>query len=312
MGVAVNGAADRARRAGPRLQSGQAVRDRPAHESVDGETCIRANRVRRDLLHVSAAQSHHQALHSGVGNEQIRATAEHGHGDAVCARDANGVAQLARAVHGQQEVRRPADLERRERRERRLTLDARAEPIVDRRVEPGHDSLPGKSALEPVERVEGVRARARHETDPVARRQLARHRQIGRNHRRNLRIAAGRLTVGHQQNRLAGSRHLQRTERRRVREDFGPFAVRQLRTLEPESHAIRLGGDGKGQREQPFERHRCEARLVRARYGPQARAAFRKTQRLKRGLRGNRRCRAADRHEIAGDERASAERSHAC
>ena len=87
--VAVNGAADRARRAGPRLQSGQAVRDRPAHESVDGEACIRANRVRSDLLHVSAAQPHHQAVDSRVGDEQVRAAAEHRHGDAVCARDAN-------------------------------------------------------------------------------------------------------------------------------------------------------------------------------------------------------------------------------
>ena len=36
----------------------------------------------------------------------------------------------------QQEVGGPADLERRERRERRLPLDARAEPLADRRVEP--------------------------------------------------------------------------------------------------------------------------------------------------------------------------------
>ena len=45
--VAVNRAADRARRAGPGLEPGDAVADRPAHQAVDRDAAVGANRDRR-------------------------------------------------------------------------------------------------------------------------------------------------------------------------------------------------------------------------------------------------------------------------
>ena len=62
------------------------------------------------------------------------------------------------------------------------------------------------------------RARAHLELDPVAGRQLGGERQIRGDHGGDLRIAAGRLPIGHQQNRIAGRRHLQRAGERRVRD----------------------------------------------------------------------------------------------
>ena len=47
MRVAVDGAADGPRRAGPGLQPGESVGDGPAHEPVDRDACIGAHRVRR-------------------------------------------------------------------------------------------------------------------------------------------------------------------------------------------------------------------------------------------------------------------------
>ena len=43
MRVAVNRAADRAGRAGPRFETGDAVADRPAHQAIDGDAAVRAN-----------------------------------------------------------------------------------------------------------------------------------------------------------------------------------------------------------------------------------------------------------------------------
>ncbi len=101
------------------------------------------------------------------------------------------------------------------------------------------------ATLEGADRAPRARRRAAsrvhgRELDPVAGRELTRERQIGGDHRRDLRIAAGRLPIRHQQDRLARRRHLQRTDRRGVGQDVRASRVRERRALEPIAHAIRL------------------------------------------------------------------------
>ena len=93
MRVAVDGAADRARRAGPCLQARQAVGDRPAHESVDREARIRANRIRSDLLDVPSPRSRTTSpLTPASAMRRFEPPPRTVTGDAVRARDANRVA----------------------------------------------------------------------------------------------------------------------------------------------------------------------------------------------------------------------------
>ena len=59
------------------------------------------------------------------------------------------------------------------------------------------------------EGVQGRSPRAARELNPVAGRELSCQRQIGTNHHANLRIATSRLSIGHEENRLARGGHLQ-------------------------------------------------------------------------------------------------------
>ena len=117
-------AADRARRAGPRLEAGQAVPDRPAHEAVDRDAGVGAHAVRRPSASiVAAARPHDQAADAGVGDEHVRAAAEHRHAHAR-RRARRRTSTISRRARLDEPVRRTADLEGRQRRERRVAPHA--------------------------------------------------------------------------------------------------------------------------------------------------------------------------------------------
>ena len=76
VGVAVDGAADRARRARPRREAGEAVADRVAHQAVHGDAGLGPDAVGRGRRDGAAVPAHHQAAHAQVADEQVRTAPE--------------------------------------------------------------------------------------------------------------------------------------------------------------------------------------------------------------------------------------------
>ena len=81
------------------------------------------------------------------------------------------------------------------------------------------------------------------EADRVAGAAAADNREVGRDNRGDLGIAAGSLVVGQQQDRLTGARHLDRAGRDRVGNDVPAVAVAEPRAVEPHAHAVGAGRD---------------------------------------------------------------------
>ncbi len=207
----------------------------------------------------------------------------------------------------------PADLEGGQRRKRRVTFDARRQ--TDRRSRLGTAVIPAAptgGARAAVSASSASRAGARNEANPVAWRELACQRQVGGDHGRNLRVSAGRLAVGHQQDRLARLRHLHRADRRRVREDVAAVCVPQGGPSSRNPMRLDCVVTVKRRGEQLSSASAvniasCGPAIARRRAPPS-----RQGQRLARGL-WRERSVAGGRSgsEVAGDERPSAERSHA-
>ena len=86
--------------------------------------------------------------------------------------------------------------------------------------------------------------RYRLEPERSSRPRLGQPAEIGTNDGGNLRITAGRLTIGHQNDRTAVSRHLDRTHGDPVGDDVVAACVRQSGSVEKIRHAIAFGGDG--------------------------------------------------------------------
>src|SRR5436309_6686842 len=95
-------------------------------------------------------------------------------------------------------------------------------------------------------------ARAERELEPFAGRKLSCERKVGGDHGRDLRVPAGRLPIGHQEDRIAGRRNLQAAHEG----DVGDHLAGSKRTREAESgpfgpgdqsvtHSIRLRRDHK-------------------------------------------------------------------
>src|SRR5262245_31715435 len=86
--------------------------------------------------------------------------------------------------------------------------------------------------------------RADFELDPVAWRQLSGSRKIGRDHRRKLGIAAGGLSIGHQEDRISRGRDLERAGKSHVRNHLVPLDARNRPTRQTVAHSIGLRCDG--------------------------------------------------------------------
>src|SRR5690606_16273638 len=131
-------------------------------------------------------------------------------------------------------------------------------------------------------------------------------------------ITARRLAIGHEQNRLARGGYLDATQWRRVRQDVRAPRVRECGTVQAVAHPIRLGGHHETRLEQRLVSRGLEHALVRSADDAQTRSAARHRERRGTTGRGGRRTlpaprpsRMADRQDVAGLERPSAERADA-
>ena len=76
------------------------------------------------------------------------------------------------------------------------------------------------------------------ELDPVGGCKLSGHREVRRNHGRNLGIATRGLAIGHQQDRLSRRGDLDRPDRRSFGQHVGAGTVAQARTREAIPHPV--------------------------------------------------------------------------
>ena len=76
--VAMNGAADRARRARPRLESRDSLSHGPPDEPVDRETRAGTDAIARHPRHAPIAHEHDDPPHAAIAHEHVRAPAERG------------------------------------------------------------------------------------------------------------------------------------------------------------------------------------------------------------------------------------------
>ena len=127
MGIAVDGAAHRPRGAGPGLEAGAAVRDCPAHQAVDRHAGIGADEIASDHVDPAAARTDDQTGHAAIGHEHVRSAAEHGdrHAVGMGRRGGRPPASRRRAAAISHSCR-AADLEGRERCQRRIGVDGDA------------------------------------------------------------------------------------------------------------------------------------------------------------------------------------------
>ena len=136
MGVPVDCSADRAWRSGPRLEAGNPVTDRPAHQTIDGHASVGANACRVDPSDFPTVDADDESPQAGVGDEYVRSATEDGDRQAELARDLQRTADVLAAARVNQPVRPATDFERRERRQRRVMLYACvaehcAKPLTD-------------------------------------------------------------------------------------------------------------------------------------------------------------------------------------
>ena len=152
MRVAVDRAADRARRAGPCLEPRDAAVDRPSNQAVDRQSAVRADECRRrrratsppctrittPRTPASATSTLDPPPRTVTGRPAARGSVERG-------------PDLARALREDQPVRRTADLEGGERRERRVALHALGrhqarQPGIQITITGAHGRPPARSA----------------------------------------------------------------------------------------------------------------------------------------------------------------------
>ena len=93
------------------------------------------------------------------------------------------------------------------------------------------------------------------------------------NHGRDLQVAARGLAIGHQQQRSAAGRHLDRAERHRLGQRLAAAGDRQRRTVERERHPVRVGRHAEDVAGERVDRLPGEPPVLRAEHHAQARAA---------------------------------------
>ncbi len=103
---------------------------------------------------------------------------------------------------------------------------------------------------------------------PVAGLELRDERQVEARHLANSRIPAGRLPVGHENDRRAARWQLNRAERDAFGQQLDGALKRERHAVESIAHAVRAGGDAKRRFEQTLQR--CEIECVRVRAGNHA------------------------------------------
>ncbi len=135
--VSEHGAADRPRRARPRLESGQASPDRPANEVVQAHAGIGANAGLPLQDDRAAVNPNDDAANPGVAHQDVRAAAEDGRRQACLRRNRDHPCERRGVVNLDEVVRRPAHPERRERRQRRLAPHALGAKLRGEQVEDG-------------------------------------------------------------------------------------------------------------------------------------------------------------------------------
>ena len=124
MRVAVDRAADRPWCAGPRFQTSRAVRDRPTHEAVDRHTRIGANVSVIDPRHLSPAKPQDDAAYPLIGDQDVRSSAQRADRQPGGLRERADGLRLGGSANVDQPVGEAADLERGQRSERRVAVDA--------------------------------------------------------------------------------------------------------------------------------------------------------------------------------------------
>ena len=110
--VAAHGAADGAWSAGPLFDAGQPVRDRPAHEPVDGHRGVGANVPGVNRHDGAAPGPDDERPHPAVGHQHIRTTAEQYHRDARVMRNPQRPHHVVRPAGLDQPLCGPTHLER--------------------------------------------------------------------------------------------------------------------------------------------------------------------------------------------------------
>jgi hypothetical protein len=120
-------AADSSRRAGPCLHTSQAVRDRPPHKPVDRHPCVGTDTPLVDPLDLATVHTDHQTTKALVGNQHVGTTAQKRDRQSGITCQKNGSPQLVGVFNSQKVFGGPTDLERRECRERSVSLQSIAE-----------------------------------------------------------------------------------------------------------------------------------------------------------------------------------------
>jgi hypothetical protein len=134
-------------------------------------------------------------------------------------------------------------------------------------------------------------------------------RNVGGDHRGDLRIASRRLRIGQQHDRLTRPRNLDCACHSAVGHNIVTLGVRELRTVEPKAHAVGLHRDRIGGREQGVHGRVGEVILLRTKHDPD-RLVERWIVRMPESqFRPHVHVVAADRQDVADIERATLETS---
>jgi hypothetical protein len=108
--------------------------DQPTHQAVDRHRRVGSHAPAIDLLDVSTAGADDDAPNAGVSDEHVRPAAEQCDGDAVFSRELQAIDHLLRRAWLDEEVRRTADFESRQRGEWNVSGDAIAAKPGDKGV----------------------------------------------------------------------------------------------------------------------------------------------------------------------------------
>ena len=211
--VAEDRAANRARRAGPRFEPGRAVQDRPAHQAVDRDRRVGPHAIRRPTVRTSPPRGRitRPRTPRPTRARSIRRRACDRHAGRVRrACSAVTISSLFRVSSSQSAGPPTRNVVKRRERHVALRRDpARTRPrsaiaeVAHRRTASSSAISARSCAISAASASRGVHT-SNESRRPGA--SCPASADVGRDHRRDLRIAAGRLPIGHQQNRLARRR----------------------------------------------------------------------------------------------------------
>ena len=135
MRIPVDGPTDSPWRTRPGFDTGKAAIDGPSDEPVDRHRGISPHVSRWQPDDVSATQLDDEPSNAGIGDEHVGTTADDPDWHCGVACEKHSLLQLGGRLQRQQPVSVAAHLERRQRRERRVALDALTEQFPQPAVE---------------------------------------------------------------------------------------------------------------------------------------------------------------------------------